>query len=115
MVLRRYPVNGYDNVALVRWRCGKDAAFALADRIGAANVRCVPRGRDKYQRVIAVCWLGDEDLNDWLVRNGWALAYRRYSQDYVDAENEAREHKRGIWKSEFIPPWEWHKQQGKRQ
>ena len=42
-----------------------------------------------------------------MVRNGWALAYRRYSMDYVEAEGEAKEAKRGMWKGKFVPPWEW--------
>jgi hypothetical protein len=38
---------------------------------------------------------------------GWALAYRRYSMDYVAAEDEARKAKRGMWRGTFVKPWEW--------
>jgi endonuclease YncB( thermonuclease family) len=44
-----------------------------------------------------------------MVREGWAMAYRHYSLDYAAAEDTAREAKRGIWVSEFSPPWEWRK------
>jgi endonuclease YncB( thermonuclease family) len=47
-----------------------------------------------------------------MVLNGWALAYRRYSTDYVVEELTARKARRGIWRGEFVPPWEWRK--GKR-
>ena len=47
-----------------------------------------------------------------MVANGWTLAYRRYSLDYVDDEAEARAARRGIWASEFVKPWEWRR--GKR-
>ena len=54
-----------------------------------------------------MCYFGPYDLNARMVRNGWALAYRRYSMDYVEAEGEAKEAKRGMWKGEFVLPWEW--------
>jgi hypothetical protein len=48
-----------------------------------------------------------EDVSRWLVRNGWALAFRRYSVAYVADEDFAREQKRGLWSGAFIAPWEW--------
>jgi hypothetical protein len=45
-----------------------------------------------------------------MVREGWAVAYRKYSQDFVADEAAAREAKRGIWRSAFIVPWEWRAQ-----
>ena len=66
-----------------RWRCGQQASFALADRIGRATVRCDPHDLDRYGRVVAVCFRGNEDLNRWMVANGWAVAYKQYSLDYV--------------------------------
>ena len=42
-----------------------------------------------------------------VVSAGWALAHRRYSTDYVDAENETRKAKRGMWKGTLVKPWEW--------
>lgn len=61
------------------WRCGQQAALALSDRIGRATVRCEPRDHDRYGRVVAVCFKGAEDLDRWMVANGWAVAYRKYS------------------------------------
>ena len=89
------------------WLCGKDAALALADKIGSDPLECSPKDRDRYGRTVAVCRLDGEDLNAWMVREGWALAYRHYSLDCVADEDAAREAKRGIWASEFTPPWEW--------
>jgi endonuclease YncB( thermonuclease family) len=63
--------------------CGQQAANALAARLGQATVRCSVRDRDRYRRDIAVCSVGREDVNRWMVANGWAVAYRRYSLDYV--------------------------------
>ena len=47
------------------------------------------------------------DIGRRLVSAGWALAYRRYSKDYVAAENEARKARRGMWRGTFVKPWEW--------
>jgi hypothetical protein len=57
--------------------------------------------------LIAVCYVGSTDLNAWLVRNGWALADRRYSRDYVPEERRAEADGAGIWRGEFVPPWDW--------
>ena len=59
------------------WRCGQQAALALADKIGAGNVTCTDRGQDRYDRTLGICYLGDLDLNGWLVAEGWALASRK--------------------------------------
>jgi len=53
-----------------QYRCGQQAALALADGIGRRTVRCEPQGQDRYRRVIAICRLGEEDLNRWMVANG---------------------------------------------
>lgn len=93
------------------WNCGKAAAFALADRIGRATIDCRGDDQDRYGRLIAVCFKGVEDLNGWMVEQGWAVAYRRYSVDYVANEDAARAAGRGLWSSTFDMPWEWRKRQ----
>jgi len=90
-----------------RYRCGQQATRALSDKIGDRPVSCSPKDRDKHGRVIAVCRSGGEDLNGWMVSQGWALAYRQYSYDYVPLEIPARLVGRGIWQGEFVEPWEW--------
>ncbi len=89
------------------WRCGQQAALALSDRIGRSTVRCEPHGRDRYGRVIAVCFKGTDDLNRWMVAAGWAVAYRKYSLDYVDVEKRAHAARLGIWSERFQMPWDW--------
>ena len=94
------------------WACGREATFALARFIEFHWITCKGEKRDRYGRVIAVCYAGFYDLNAKMVREGWALAYRRYSTDYVDEEDEARHARAGMWRGEFVPPWEWRR--GKR-
>jgi endonuclease YncB( thermonuclease family) len=91
------------------WACGKAAAFALADRIGSATVICEAGSHDRYGRLIAVCTASGEELNRWMVMQGWAVAYRRYSQAYAGAETDARANRRGIWAARFDMPWTWRK------
>ena len=97
-----------------RWRCGQRASFALADRIGRASVNCWPRDLDRYGRVVAVCFKGNEDLNRWMVANGWAVAYRRYSLDYAADEAAARPSGINIWSGNFDMPWNWRAQHRNR-
>ena len=90
-----------------RWPCGQRAARALAGQIGGRTVACNERDRDRYGRIVAVCRYGGRDVNAWLVAQGWALAYRRYSRAYVNEELSARAARAGIWRGQFVPPWDW--------
>ena len=88
--------------------CGQAVIYALHGRIGEGNVVCaIDAARDRYGRALGVCSLGGEDLNAWLVSEGHALAYRRYSLKYVDQEEAARAARRGIWAGDFVAPWDW--------
>jgi endonuclease YncB( thermonuclease family) len=93
------------------WRCGQRAAIALQDLIGRRTVTCDERDVDRYGRIVGRCLVGKVDINEWLVAQGLALAYRRYSLDYVSAEDEARAAGRGMWVGSFEPPWEWRRRQ----
>ena len=61
---------------------------------------------------MAVCFKGQEDLNGWLVSEGLAVAYLRYSHDYVSHETQAKSMSAGLWAGEFVMPWDWRR--GKR-
>lgn len=89
------------------YRCGEAATDALRTLVGSGSVRCEGATFDRYKRLIATCYSGNINLNAEMVRQGWALAYRRYSEDYISAEMEAQEAKRGMWAREFEAPWEW--------
>ncbi len=94
------------------YRCGQVAALALSDRIGRRTVSCEGRDMDRYGRVIAVCSQSGIDLNGWLVRQGYGVAYRKYSLDYVPQEEAARKERLGMWSGRFVMPWLWRR--GKR-
>jgi endonuclease YncB( thermonuclease family) len=89
------------------YRCGQKAALALADYIGEAPITCEPRDTDRYGRTVALCRRGLKDLNAWMVEQGYAMAYQRYSRDYVGVETTARALKRGLWAGTFDPPSDW--------
>lgn len=97
------------------WRCGQEATQALANFVGTNLVECLERNRDRYGRVVAICKISGStglDLAIHMVSEGWALAYRKYSIDYVIQENAAKDDGKGLWRGEFIPPWDWRR--GKR-
>jgi Micrococcal nuclease (thermonuclease) homologs len=92
------------------YRCGQQAALALADHVGSRTVRCEGKTRDRYGRLVAICYLGDEDIDAWMVSQGLALAFRKYSTLYVPQEEDAQAAKRGLWAGSFEAPWEWRKE-----
>ena len=67
----------------------------------------VPLAVNLYGRRIAVCYAGPYDINAKMVKRGWAVAYRKYSMDYVDEEEDARGRGAGMWQGEFVNPWDW--------
>ena len=73
---------------------------------------CEDLGRDRYKRMVARCTVAGEDLGQWMVAQGWAVAYYLFSYEYSRAEHRAESVRRGIWASEFVKPWEWRR--GKR-
>ncbi len=89
--------------------CGLVSTAALRNRIERSSIKCEGTKRDRYGRFLGICYLNGLDLNGWMVRNGHALAYRRYSRRYVSAELDARENGRGLWAGEFVAPWSWRK------
>ena len=95
------------NVNEAEWQCGVAAARALQQEIGRRDVHCQRMSYDRNQRSIAVCWVGHSDLGRRLVQLGLAIAYRKYSHDYVSAELEAKRLKRGMWAGSFIEPERW--------
>lgn len=96
------------------WDCGRRSRDVLAGLLAdEPTVTCHPDSRDKYRRVIAHCWVsgrGEDvrvDLGGWMVAQGWAVAYTRYSGEYVPQEEAARGASRGIWSGTFEQPWQW--------
>ena len=94
------------------WLCGQASTKALKKKINNRVVECFSNKKDRYKRHIAICSVDGMNLNQWLVLSGWAIAYRKYSKDYLEAETAAKSIETGIWAGEFILPWEWRR--GKR-
>jgi endonuclease YncB( thermonuclease family) len=87
------------------WPCGRRAAFALADFLGQRTVQCRFRGTDRYGRMVAVCHVGNVEINRWLVEQGWALAYVEYGGSvYLEAQRQAQAARRGVWQGASSPP-----------
>ena len=89
--------------------CGVISKKKLTKKINNKSVKCILSGKDRYKRYLGKCFLKKTNLNRWMVRNGYALAYRKYSKMYVFDENSAKEEKLGIWRGSFIKPEKWRK------
>ena len=86
--------------------CGKEAKQILIDKIADNKVFCIREGRDRYKRILAECFVDNESLSRYLVRSGYAFAYRKYSKKFIIDEDYARVNKLGMWSMEFEYPWD---------
>ena len=113
----KYRLHGIDapemkqlcNMKEKNYKCGVKSKEFLGSLIGNQSVKCNHKDKDRYKRIVAECFVGETNLNKELVRNGWALAYRDYSKDYVIDEEYAQENNLGMWKGTFIHPNKWRK------
>ena len=87
--------------------CGVTAKKILINKIGNNIVKCVSEGRDQYKRTLAECFVNNESLSSYLVKSGYAFAYRKYSKKFVNDENYARIKKIGMWSMKFEYPWDY--------
>jgi endonuclease YncB( thermonuclease family) len=90
------------------WSCGRAAKARLEALVSRGKVACRARGRDRYERTLAVCAAGDvADVGEALVREGYAVDYGGFTSGYPAAEREARAARRGVWRGNFERPQEW--------
>lgn len=87
----------------------REATDALSKLVLHRCVDLAVISQDRYDRLVAVVFLGDANVNMQLVQDGHAWAYRRYleSPAYCTLENEARQAQRGLWTGTPVAPWEW--------
>ena len=94
-------------IEVVPWACGIAAWGELVQLVAGRDVSCETRDVDRYGRAVAVCTANGNDINAAMVAQGWALAYRQFSNDYVGQEGEAHDARLGMWRGEFVAPWDW--------
>lgn len=94
------------------WTCGLEARDRLTGLAGGKTWSCVTTGKDKYDRWLGDCSAAGKDVNAWMVEEGWALSFVRYSRRYDDRERNAREALKGIWSGAFIAPRDWRSRSG---
>lgn len=91
---------------------GTEARAALASRLDRRQVDLEVEAQDRYDRLVAMVFLGGENINAWMVSEGNAWAYRDYLKDasYCHSEADARSRRLGLWgrsPSSTYAPWEW--------
>ena len=89
--------------------CGMIAKKLLAEKIGNATPKCISKGKDAYKRTLAECFVNGESLSKFLVRSGYAFAYRKYSTKFIEDEEFAKANKLGMWAMTFQYPWDFRK------
>lgn len=92
--------------------CGEISKNKLIEKIENHFVDCViQKKKDKYKRFIAECFVNNESLSVYMVRNGYALDWPRYSKGKFSKDQEfAKTNNLGIWAMKFEYPWLWRAQ-----
>ena len=90
-------------------KCGILAKELLINKIGKNKVECFNEGVDRYKRILAECFVNNQSLSKYLVREGFAFAYRKYSTKFIEDENFAKKNKKGMWSMTFEYPWDYRK------
>ena len=96
------------------YRCGEAAANALRALLASGSVRCVSQGRDDYDRVLAHCTAAGRDIGAQLVSTGVAVAFTRYSEEYLPQQVDAFKAGAGLWAGSFQMPWEFRAERWER-
>ena len=91
------------------YQCGKISSNKLKVKINNKLIMCKSTNKDRYNRFIAECYKDKININKWMVSNGYAVAYKKYSKKFVTQENIAKKEKLGLWGGTFEMPWEWRK------
>ena len=86
--------------------CGMSAKILLIKKIGNKTPECIREGKDVYNRTLAECFINGKSLSKFLVRSGYAFAYRKYSKKFIDDEDFAKANKNGMWAMKFKYPWD---------
>ena len=86
--------------------CGMSAKILLIKKIGNKTPECISEGKDVYNRTLAECFINGKSLSKFLVRSGYAFAYRKYSKKFIDDEDFAKVNKNGMWAMKFKYPWD---------
>ena len=86
--------------------CGQVSTNKLIKKINNQIIKCKIKNVDRYNRLIGECYKRNKNLNAWLVSNGYAVAYRKYSKKYISDEMNAKNNKLGIWQGKFEMPWD---------
>jgi endonuclease YncB( thermonuclease family) len=89
------------------WWSGRAAREELIRHIGSDRISCITMGKDIYARWLATCSTAAGDIGEWLVREGLALAFVKYSHVYAADEAAAHGAHKGLWAGAFIAPWDW--------
>jgi endonuclease YncB( thermonuclease family) len=96
--------------------CFTNAKRALEILVDLGPITCTDTGVRNYVNFpYMTCKLGELDLAEDLVRDGWAFALRQQSDKYVPFEAQAKAAKKGMWQDgiRYTLPWEWREMNGR--
>ena len=104
---RKYKQACYENDK--KFYCGEFSKKELIEKIGNNPVTCErEKKKDLYGRTLAECFVNGESLSRYMVRNGFAFDFPKYSKKkFTEDQDYAKKYALGLWATDFHYPWDW--------
>ena len=90
----------------LRWIVSPSTTLSSCDLTSLEFKKNISEGKDQYKRTLAECFVNDKSLSSYLVKSGYAFAYRKYSKKFIKDEDYARINRLGMWSMKFEYPWD---------
>ncbi len=92
-----------------KYNCGKKAKKYLQSLVNQGRVTCIEKDVDIYKRSLSSCYVTNSinnkiNINEQMVKSGWALVYKNKFSDYSSAQDYAKKSRLGVWKGKFMKP-----------
>lgn len=95
------------------YKCGENSTQYMKDLVLNKEVTCTYEGKDRYKRIISICYLDDLNINADMVKSGNSMAWTYEKEYYTSEEESAKKNKLGIWQGDFITPHRWRMKYGR--
>lgn len=91
--------------------CGVVSFEFLSKLVTGNKVECIYAEKDKYDRFLGKCFIGETSINEEIVKNGMAVIYNftESSKKMDNLEKQAKDSKIGIWQGSFELPKDYRK------
>jgi len=95
--IRAPNIDGICEIETAKMKCGIVAWSQLIQLADGWHLSCDIELKVKGEADFVTCYSGERDINESMVRSGWAKAVRKQTKRYVVDEEDAQSSRRGLW------------------